>query len=600
MEANDQRNFMVAIVLMVVFLLGYQTFILGPQERARSAQRQRAAAERTITAPKPANVELRPPAAVVAEEASSGARVAFDAPSVNGSILLKGARIDDLALKKFFQTVEDKAAANPKGEVTLLAPEASVSGFYGVVYWKGAGLPDENATWSRAGDGPLTPEKPLVLNWKSDAATVERTIAVDQDYMFTITDKVTNTGSGAIAAQPIAALRQRLLAEHLKPPPQAVAGMIGLLGANNYQQRSYADMLKDKADKQTNYTNRPANIGWIGLTTKYWMAAFAPDQKQQVTMSAGTAKIGDQTLYLAGYTGAERVIKPGDTAIETNHLFAGAKVVSVLERYRDELKIDRFDDAVDWGWLGFITKPFYWLLAHLRDWFGSLGLAILGLTVLVRAVFFPLQNKAYEASLKMRKLQPEIERIKERFAADKARQGEEMRQFMVREKINPVAGCLPIIPTMFVFWALFHTLSVTIELRHAPFFGWIGDMSAADPTNLFNLFGLLPFDPTKWPIVGGFLHLGAWPVFYGITMWGSMALSTPPTDPTQKMMLQFMPVVFTFFFGSLAAGLVIYYTWSNILSIVQQYVNMRRFGIETQLDKLIARLTAKPKAGEGS
>jgi YidC/Oxa1 family membrane protein insertase len=251
---------------------------------------------------------------------------------------------------------------------------------------------------------------------------------------------------------------------------------------------------------------------------------------------------------------------------------------------------------VDWSWLWFITKPFFWMLQTFQNWFGSFGLAILAVTVVVKTAFFTVQMKVYESMSKLRKLQPEMEEIRKRFEADRARQQQEVMKLYQREKANPLAGCLPLIPQAFVFYALYHTLMVSLEMRHTPFYGWIKDMSAPDPTTIFNLFGLLPWDPAALPLIGSFLMIGVWPLLYGLTMWALQGMSAPPTDPTQKMIMQFLPLIFLILFAGFAAGLVIYWVWSNAITMVQQYVIMRRNGVETEFDKLLKRLLNR-KAG---
>jgi len=287
------------------------------------------------------------------------------------------------------------------------------------------------------------------------------------------------------------------------------------------------------------------------------------------------------------------VIEPGKSVTKTARIFAGAKRASVLERYENVDKIPAFTDAIDWSWMFFITKPFFWLLKLLDSWLGAFGLAILALTVVVKTVFFPLQYNMYKSMSKMRLIQPQMKDIQERFAADPQRMRQEQAKLFQREKVNPVAGCLPLIPTIFVFWSLFHVLNVTIEMRHTPFIGWIRDMSAPDPTTIFNLFGLIQWDPRTIPLIGPMLGIGFWPIMYGLTMVGLQSLSAPPTDPMQRAIMRWIPLIFLFLFAGFASGLVIYYVWSNIISIIQQYIIMRRTGVETEFDKFIAKRLGK-------
>jgi YidC/Oxa1 family membrane protein insertase len=287
----------------------------------------------------------------------------------------------------------------------------------------------------------------------------------------------------------------------------------------------------------------------------------------------------------AGYELATIDIAPGQSISQSSRIFTGAKRLSVLERYENMEGVPSFTDAIDWSFMFFITKPFFYFLMLLQGWVGYFGIAILVLTVVVKTLFFPLQYNMYKSMSKMRLLQPEMKSIQERFAADPQRMRTEQANLFKREKVNPVAGCLPLIPTMFVFYALFHVLNVTIEMRHTPFVGWIRDMSAADPTSIFNLFGLIPWEPRSVPLIGGLLGIGVWPILYGITMVGLQGLSAPPADPMQKAIMKWIPLLFTVLFAGFAAGLVIYYVWSNVISILQQYIIMRRTGVETEFDK---------------
>jgi YidC/Oxa1 family membrane protein insertase len=588
MEQNDQRNFLLAILLMGGVLFAYNMFILEPQARAQREARARVQTEQTQTNPTaPTIAATRPRDDIVREETAGGLRVALDAPSVDGSISLRGSRIDDVSLKGFYETIEDKLAQNKPAEVQLLSPESTDRAFYAVVNWVGNGLPDENTVWAQTSAGALTADNPLDLSWSGEGVRIERRITIDQNYMFTVNDTVTNTGAAPISAQPVAAIRQRMLADHLKPPPQAHAGAIGTYGSQSNQMRKYADLNKAKGVLEE------VDRGWIGLTTKYWMAAAVPQQGEPVTMRASVDKSNGQTTFLAGYTASSHTIAPGQSVTAATRIFAGAKRVAVLDQYEKDLGIPSFTDAVDWSWLFFITKPFFWMLQAFQGWFGSFGLAILALTVVVKTFFFPLQWKMYQSMSKMRKVAPQMEEIRKRFAADRPRQQQEIMKLYQQEKVNPLAGCLPIIPQMFVFYALYHTLMVTIEMRHTPFYGWVKDMSAPDPTTIFNLFGLLPWDPSSIPFVGSFLMIGVWPVLYGLTMFALQGMSPPPTDPIQKAVMRWLPLIFLILFAGFAAGLVIYWVWSNVITIVQQYIIMRRNGVETEFDKFLKKAFGK-------
>jgi len=367
------------------------------------------------------------------------------------------------------------------------------------------------------------------------------------------------------------------------------------------------DRDQGKVAADAHITDASGRGGWLGISDHYWLGALIPDQHEQIEGYFDSRTAGAVVDYRAAYRGQWRDIAPGASVTYTQHVFAGAKRVDVLRNYQHTLAIPRFDEAVDWGNLMWpLTRPFFdWLLHPLGRWLGSLGvaynfgIAILLSTVVIKLLLFPLVYHSFKSMAKMRTLVPKQKEIQERFSADPQRAQQEILKLYQAEKVNPVSGCLPVLLQIPVFFALYKTLNVTIEMRHAPFFGWIRDLSAPDPTNLFNLFGLLPFDPHAIPFIGAFLVIGVWPILYGISMLALQGLSPPPTDATQAQIFRFMPIVFTFLFAGFPAGLVIYWTWSNSLSILQQYVIMRRQGVETQFDKWIAkRLRREPAPAE--
>ena len=579
MQKNDQQNFALAIGLTLVVMMIAQVFLWGPQdkERREAAKEQLAQIETTVEAPVETPVRSRED--VIATQSDTGKRIYFDADGVDGSILLRGARLDDVSLKRHFQTLKKEE------EVHLLSPVGTPEAYYAMTGWEG--FVNANTNWTLASGDRLTPTTPVTLTHKISDLVFTRQIEVDDDYMFTFTDTVENTGSTKATLRPYGVVHQSSLPDDWKPFYILHEGAIGVAG-KKWQQRKYKNLQKKKELSLT------GEGGWVGLTTKYWMTAIVPEQDDIISANAISITANKKLGYEARMEGSAQDLQPGQTLTYANRIFAGAKRVKVLEAYQnppegsDAAPVPRFTDAVDWGNFWFFTKPFFWLLNMFNGWFGNFGLAILALTVIVKAAFFPIQNKAYASMAKMRKLMPEMEEIKKRFAADKQRQQQEIMALYQREKANPFSGCLPLIPQMFVFYGLYKTLFVTLEMRHEPFFGWIQDLSAPDPTSFFNLFGLLPFDPGSIPLLGAFLAIGAWPLAYGVTMWLLQNLSPPPPDPTQRMMMQFLPIVFTVIFAGFAAGLVVYWTWSNVLSIAQQYFIMRRNGVETQFDKFLA------------
>ncbi len=342
--------------------------------------------------------------------------------------------------------------------------------------------------------------------------------------------------------------------------------------------------------------------GWLGITDKYWMTAFIPPQSERIDakIRAATNSATGVDLYEAAYLASPRAVAPGAQISEVTHLFAGAKVVSVINGYKQTLGIPRFEDAVDWGILWPLTKLTFIVVEFFHQLVGNFGVAILMLTVVVRLVTFPLANKGFEMGVKMKKVQPELKALQAKFKDDPATQQKEMMALYAREKVNPVTGCLPILFQIPVFYSLTKLFTVTIEMRHAPFFGWIHDLSARDPTTIMNLFGLIPWDPSAAPLIGGILggllHVGVWPLAYGLVTWLSQSM-TPQTgiDPTQQMLFKLMPIMFTFILAQYAVGLLIYWTWSGLITIVQQYVMMRRFKVDNPIDDFLGRFSAKPE-----
>ena len=392
--------------------------------------------------------------------------------------------------------------------------------------------------------------------------------------MFTITDEVENTG-----ANPVTIHGYGLASRHGLPQVQGYyilhEGPIGVLDGK----------LNDPAYKDIEKPMERVNSqgGWLGITDKYWAATLVPDQNANFAgrFSAGT--VGTVRTYQADFLRDATTVAPGAKTSVQNQLFAGAKEVAVVDGYERELGIKRFDLLIDWGWFYFITKPLFKAIDYFYRLLGNFGLAILLVTALIKLVFFPLANKSYASMAKMKVVQPQMQALREKYPDDKVKQQQELMDLYKREKINPLAGCLPIMIQIPVFFALYKVLFVTIEMRHAPFYGWIRDLSAPDPTNIFNLFGLIPFDPTVLPVLGQYLHLGVWPIIMGITMWVQMKMNPAPPDPTQKMIFAWMPFFFTFMLGSFAAGLVIYWAWNNTLSVLQQGVIMRKNGAKIEL-----------------
>ena len=604
---TDNKNTILAIVLSALVLLGWQYFFAVPQEKARQEQLQ--AQKQNLPTPAQPGQPAQPPAqsgtpqvpgqagapaaATTIDRAAALAaspRVPIATGSLQGSIALKGGRIDDLALVKFRETVDPKSPP-----IILLSPSGTADPFYAEFGWTGTAganvkLPTSETVWTQAGSGALSVSHPVTLTYDNgEGVEFRRTIAVDDKYLFTIKDEVTNKSSGPIALYPYA-----LISRHGTPPTAGYyilhEGLIGVLGDSGLQEYTYKNIAEKKV------VNFDVTNGWIGITDKYWAATLLPDTTARLRARFSTGTLGTVPTYQTDYLLDAQTVAPGATASVNARLFAGAKEVAVVNDYDKQLKLNRFDLLIDWGWFYFITKPLFIAIDYLYRLVGNFGLAILIVTVLIKIAFFPLANKSYASMAKMKAVQPQMTALRERYADDKAKQQQELMELYKREKINPLAGCLPIAIQIPVFFSLYKVLFVTIEMRHAPFFGWIHDLSAQDPTNVFNLFGLIPFDPTVLPVIGSFLHLGAWPLIMGVTMWVQMKLNPAPPDPTQQMIFNWMPLIFTFMLANFPAGLVIYWAWNNSLSVLQQSVIMRKHGAKIELFDNIKALFAKKKA----
>ncbi|MEO0982516.1 MAG: membrane protein insertase YidC [Pseudomonadota bacterium] len=610
MHQEDQRNLIIAMVAMVLFVLAYQALFADPAARQAQAAREAreaaaaTAAEEPGTSPAPAPATDTPATAPVAEPSpiAESARINFDGPSVDGSVRLAGALIDDLKLKRHFTTVERDE------ELRLLRPEREEFSYYATYLWRDAqGVPiaGVNTPWDLVAGDRLAPGSPLTLRFEGGGVRIERILSLDENYMFSFEDTVTNISSATRRVSALGVIRRhgefRAFLAATDPSaanPAAGFGFKGLVGVlngdlklRNYQKLNRGSGFQgDEADRTTH------EGGWVALSDKYFMTALAPQQDRVFTGSFYRREARGEPLFELWAEGGQITLGPGEAITSVNRVFAGAKELDVLNGYKANLSLPRFDDAVDWGIFYFMTKPFFWAILQLKGLVGSFGLAILAFTILVKLVLYPLYNRSYRSMAKMKLLQEPMKEINERFAADPKRKQQEIMKLFQEHKANPIAGCLPILATMPVFFALYQTLAVTLEMRHEPFL-FIQDLSAPDPTAIGNLFGLIPFwsgaDAKAVPILGLVIGIGILPVAYGLTMWALQSLNPPPTDPMQRRIIMFLPIIFTFVFAGFAAGLVIYWLWSNILTIIQQYVIMRRNGVETEFDKLIARLRGR-------
>jgi YidC/Oxa1 family membrane protein insertase len=612
---TDNRNTIFAVILSGLVLIAWQYFYNVPQmEKQRAQQQTQAELQKPApqasptaspstaqpgTTPAPAAAQPVSAGPVVSREAAieGSPRIKISTPTLSGSISLKGARIDDLSLEKYRETVDPKSPP-----IVLFSPSQTAAPYYAEFGWvPGTGvtvrMPDATTLWQQEGSGTLTATTPVTLKYDNgEGLTFRRTIAIDDRYLFTIKDEVTNTGSAPVTLYPFA-----LISRHGTPQVSGYyilhEGLIGYLGDQGLQEYSY----KKIDDAKT--VNFNVTDGWLGITDKYWASALLPETTARLQARFSSNLVGTTRTYQTDYLQDPQTLAPGGTISNNARLFAGAKEAGVVGinfplvgfgGYNKELGLNHFDLLIDWGWFYFITKPMFLALDWFYRLFGNFGVSILLVTVLVKLLFFPLANKSYASMAKMKSIQPQLAALKERYPDDRVKQQQEMMEIYKKEKINPIAGCLPVALQIPVFFSLYKVLFVTIEMRHAPFFGWIKDLSAPDPTNLFTLFGLFHFDPTQIPVVGHYLWLGIWPIIMGITMWFQMKLNPTPPDPTQKMIFDWMPLIFTFMLAGFPAGLVIYWAWNNLLSVLQQSYIMRRNGVKVELfDNLKATFTPK-------
>jgi len=582
---SDQKNMLIAIGLSLIILLGFQFFYEFPKMEKERERQAEIAAQESVDNPAPKvqsnqNADIQAPgggasapsvqanvatAAQRAEALASSPRINIDTPTVYGSISLEGGRIDDLVLKNYGQDVGEDAE-----RIHLLHPVGAPKSYYAEFGWVGSSndlkLPGPNTRW-KSNHTELKPGKPVTLSWDNQAGLLfERTYKIDDHYMITAIQRVTNSKKKSVGLFPYGLVAR-------SGTPKTLGFYIlheGPLGVFDGTLREY-----DYDDLQeTRKVELASTGGWIGITDKYWLAALIPDQNVGSTYRFVHSLKNKDDRYQVDYLGQETRIEPGQTTETVNRLFAGAKEVKLLDAYSEQYNISNFDLAVDFGWFYFLTKPFFYAISWLFSYLGNFGLAILAFTVFVKIVFFPLANKSYKSMAKMRELTPKLMAMREQFGDDKMRLNQEMMALYKQEKVNPASGCLPILVQIPVFFALYKVLFVNIEMRHAPFYGWIKDLSVADPTSIFNFFGLIPWTPPD------FMIIGAWPVLMGLTMWLQQRLNPQPTDPVQAKVFMFLPLFFTFLLGTFPAGLVIYWTWNNLLSIAQQKLIMFRMGVK--------------------
>ena len=572
---EDQRNFFTALLLSAIVLIGYWFVFAKPmaEEARRQADLEQAAVAEAIPTPPVPTAEV----ATLPESL----RIPIRTPAVEGSFQLRGTRFDDLKLLDYRATLD---ADSP--EVTLLYPEAGDS--YAAYVFDGWTVRDggtgADAEWELVSGEALSPATPVRIRHKGQGFSVDRTVSIDDRYLITLSDTVTNTSGAPVVLERHGASRQHGLPEGLTNFFILQEGPIAVVDGELFDMK-YKKLTKERR------ASRVGESGWAGLTDKYWLAAAIAPTDGVMEAEFDYSNVNNQPVYEASYTLDPVTLTPGSSIESVGYVFAGAKERDVLERYESEFGIDQLDLAIDWGLMGILVRPMTTVLNWLGETIGNYGVAIMVLTLLIKIVLFPLFNKQYASMAKMKKVAPELTRLREVYGDDRMKLQQEMMALYKKEGVNPMAGCLPIIPTIFVFFALYKTVFIDVDLRHEPFFGWIQDLSAPDPLSILNLFGILPWGPN--PIGIAFLAIGPLAILYGITMAMMQTLSTPGGDPMQRKIFAAMPWVFMFILAPFATGLLVYWVWNNILSFAQQYVITRKHKVDTPIDRLFRKLTGR-------
>lgn len=565
----DTRNMIAAASLSMLVLVMWQLYFVEPELEQQRSDFNAAQVQNDLPSASPESgdasaVNTATLQDMTARPSDDAMRVAIDTPLVKGSLTTKGARIDDITLTAYQETLAEDA-----DDITLLRKISDSTPYFAEFGWIGddtsIALPDASTIWTASSE-ILSSGNDVTLSWDNGEGLIfNRVLSIDDQYMITIRDEVTSATDETLRLLPYGLIRRY-------GTPQTTGiyilheGPIGVVDTT-LKERGYDDLRSEVSEFKSE-----ENGGWVGFTDKYWLTALIPDQAQKSNFTMRSLG-GIEDRYQADYLGAPQILSKGQTISYESHFFAGAKVLTMIDAYSEELAIPNFDLAIDFGWFYFMTKPFFYAINWLNSLFGNFGVAILAFTVFIRIVLYPLADKSYRSMAKMRALSPKLTKMREQYKDDRQKLNQEMMALYRQEKVNPAAGCLPILLQIPVFFALYKVLYVSIEMRHAPFFGWIKDLSEVDPTSIFNLFGLLPYSTALIP---DFLNIGLWPIAMGLSMFIQQKLNPPPPDPIQAKIFQWMPIAFTFLLAGFPAGLVIYWTWNNTLSIIQQWYITRR------------------------
>lgn len=592
MDGQNNKNLILAMVLSMLVITVWM-FLFPPPEPAPPANAP-ATAEGEAVLP-PAVPGETAAAAEPAEDLPEAARLTIDTPELSGSINMRGGRFDELRLKQYRETMEPDSP-----EVTLLSPTGKDDAFYALYGWApGAGLtnddvPGPNTEWQLASGATLRPGAPVTLRWDNGKGLIfTREVAVDDKYMFTITDTVQNDTGAPVTLQPYGQIRRHGLPKDLRKFFILHEGVVGRADGV-LAEVDYSDIeefpVVEREQSAAEVTDA-AKDGWLGFTDHYWMAILVPEQGKAHTQVVKYAAA--QNVYQTEVREKPMTVAPGDTGVSSSRLFAGAKEWAAIRAYENEpgfldrlfgtkqteaKPIPGFIESIDWGWFSFLTKPIFAVLHWLHGLIGNMGWAIIALTFVLKIIVLPLAYKSYVSMARMKELQPEMEALKERAGDDKQKLQKEMMQLYREKKVNPAAGCLPILIQIPIFFSLYKVIFVTLELRHAPFFGWLQDLSAPDPSSLYNLFGALPWDAPAAGTLTHMIFIGVLPILLGVTMWLQQKLNPAPTDPVQQQVFAWMPWVFMFMLGGFASGLVVYWITNNIITFSQQYLIMWSHG----------------------
>ncbi|MFT7147770.1 MAG: YidC/Oxa1 family membrane protein insertase [Yoonia sp.] len=607
---DQNKNLILATVLSFAVIVAWTT-LFPPEELAVDPATQVTTVAEDAALPGAdadtvASTAITPTA--TPEPAAQAPRVPIETAQFSGSISLLGGRIDDLSLTQYRETIDEDANI-----VQLLRPVGQNGAYFATFGWTGtdgldvAAVPGPDTIWSVESGQTLTSTTPVTLVWDNEAGQIFRNeVSVDDEFMFSFAQSLENASGAPISARPYGLLRRHGIPDDLKKFFILHEGLVRMTDGE-LEETGYDDITEYAVDprERTQAERLDVNAaGWIGYTDHYWMTTLIPDQTAPFR---STSKYFDsRNLFQAEAVMPIETVDAGGTVTVTTRLFAGAKEWEAIRNYEDNEGVGGFLDSIDWGWFFFLTKPIFALLHNLNAFIGNMGWSILMLTVILKIIVLPLAYKSYVSMAKMKELQPEMEKLKERTGDDKQAMQQGMMKLYKENKVNPAAGCLPILLQIPIFFSLYKVIFVTIELRHAPWIGWIRDLSAPDPSSIANLFGLLPFAAPEPGSILALIMIGILPILLGISMWLQQKLNPAPTDPTQQMIFAWMPWVFMFMLGSFASGLVLYWIANNIITFTQQYLIMRSHGakpdvfgnIKSSLKKKAAAAEADKKEGK--